>query len=1211
MSAVAAEAAPAAAVAEAAPPDAGARMSNGAIELMPMHASKADGTLPPLMPKGMQPFYSGPEAELEKFRRRSSGHAKARKSNTKRVDRQHHTGATGAVAADLEKFEAFLDDPSVPTGTHRLGAHASPKDAAATIDRVQSDIDREAWRWGGETTAQRKRRERRGVSDSLLAPTPSYLFGLDAVRDYEDEIRASGSLPDLAAGSDMSWILSGEMPDFEDPDEDGEQAKERKAAAKAAARERKDRADAIMEKRRKRDAAVTEKAAKEAEMVALSAMLRGCAEAVWFEHDSSGYYLARPVGEKLAGSQTVWTQEDEDKFTSCANRLGDDWFGACAPGWGFAMWPSVIPKEEMDLILSRLEGGEIQGLEVEEGEELKHWKVDGTAVVESWLASIDTGGEQLNKCFYAVRYKLGVDQNGPPSTAIVDACLALGIPAAEKPPEDEPLRTTVANLAEKAGVDVSPTVSSVVPAAIDAAVADCGVSSVRQFYASGLRDGKTVYVLQTPQQQHGATRCERAAAGQEWWLGFLLVVSAIRASCAAAVAADEDDFEAQESETRFNLHEAYSEEALLRSIQSVLESQLETKPDMAMVTPECTKLAECLRCESAQRMQVDALRGSVSSVQRVGVTSRFSMVGAEEQDGDKAEYAAQLEDCTRRLVRLSAQKEHHPDHVKLLATRAALHVEKKQYKACIDDCSAALAVAEGMSEIILPKCWSATVLRLRGNAYEQLQNYDASHADANAAFHLARSDPKSESAEVDYWLFNTETKLRWPALAAAAQPSRPLPTKAPRVKTPPPSGLSRMSLSESDLLKPSRRSLSSSASELKVDGPQSHCVRTGVSAEWLLAWGEANGLTGGAEWYTHCREGQNLLAHVVENANTNSKTALRATASVLEEQGLVRPFATLCNRVASWTGAKNKNGSAGDLGADTPSSSRVADVIKNIVVPATRLTVTPAPVTFAEAYMQEGAGGVGQATHLVIHARRGTWWSLVQACIVHTLGWVHGNEARSMTAVQLKKALQQHAQAADKSGGEPQPLYWLDFFSMPQHSDVKAPSAAAGETGAGSGLAAWREVLSEVKRCVLVVGEAEDVMGPAAGALTAPAPLTLRRSWCCTELLLASASRAEIDLALSFSALHALSERLNFRYGTSSAKVTNGIQSCWADWMPMIVLSESRCTVPDDTKALRSAVKSGGGGLNIADRKLRKLLTEGGTLAALGLLDYFKIHGGL
>ena len=214
-----------------------------------------------------------------------------------------------------------------------------------------------------------------------------------------------------------------------------------------------------------------------------------------------------------------------------------------------------------------------------------------------------------------------------------------------------------------------------------------------------------------------------------------------------------------------------------------------------------------------------------------------------------------------------------------------------------------------------------------------------------------------------------------------------------------------------------------------------------------------------------------------------------------------------------------------------------------------------------------------------------------------------------MTAANLRRALHKRAEAASAPNGEPLPLYWLDFLSMPQHTDHKAPSPT--ESGASSGIVAWQEVLSEVKRCVLVVGEALDVTGPAPGALTAPAPLSMQRSWCCTELLLAAAIRAEVKLALSFGALHTLSERLNFRFGTPRPKVTAGLQECWADWMPAVLLGESRCSVDRDTKALRAAVKNAGGGLNIADRKLKKLLTDGGTPAALGLLDYFTINGGL
>lgn len=1140
-----------------------ARTASGAIELMPMHASGT--TLPPLQGPG----------------RRSSGHTRTRAtSRTQRVDRLHQREADRAIATDLERYEAFYESAG---GSHFVGVHASPSAAAVALEKVQREVDRESWKWDGESAAARRRRQRRGVSDSLLTPTPSYLMGLNAVRDFEDEVRASSSLPDLPIG-DMSWVLAGELPDLEESGtaDDG-QMKARQQAAKAAAEERQARADAIRRKQREKEAAAAERAAKEAARLALRETLRACAESLWFEHDSSGYRLARPVGEKLVGTTVTWSQEDEDSFARTADSLKDDWFGACAPGWGFAMWPSVLPKDKLDGLLSRLEGGQ----------------VDASAVVEAWLASVDVGAAQLNRCFNAVRYKLGVDQNVAASIGVADACLALNMP---KPPPEEPLRVTLATLAERAGVHISPTVLSVVPAAIEGALRDCGVSAIRRYYISQYRDGKPVYVLQTPQPPRGSTRRERAACGEEWWIGFLLLREALRAASAAAIAEDEDDFEAQQTLASFNLHEGWSNEAFCRAAQSVLE----TKPNVAMVAEECARLGSCLSAEFMQRATTDVLRTSL----RGGVRTRSDLslsLSTATADGDtKAESAALLDDCTHRLAALGENKI--ADSVKLLATRAAIHLESKNYLACIDDCSSALRVAQGVNEVTLPRCWSALVLRLRSNAHERLQDYDASHADASAAFQLSRSDPHSESAEVDYRLFVTETSVRWPTLAAAAQPTRPLPTRRPRTPQAQAVGLAKLSFSESDVPKPSRRSHTAkrSVAELRLEGPPSQCVRTGVSAEWLLEWSEANALAGGAEWYLRSRDGQYVVNHVCDKLNTNSKTAARATSKVLAEQGLIRPIATLCKRVATWTAAKNKNGSAGDLGADLPRGPRVADVIKGIVVPATRLTNTH--TSFAEVYMQEG-GGVGRATHLVIHARRGTWWGLVHACIVHTLGWTTGNEARSLTTAQLKKALRQHADK--RSGADSMPLYWFDFFCMPQHGDPTAPSLSAGENSAASGLAAWREILSEVKRCVLVIGEAEDVMGPAQGALTAPTPLALQRGWCCTELLLASAARAEINLALSFAALHALSERLELRFGTPCATVTNSIQSCWAEWQPTIVLGDTRCTVDADTKALQRAVKTAGGGLNIADRKLRKLLADGGTTAALGLLDHFKIHGAI
>ena len=150
----------------------------------------------------------------------------------------------------------------------------------------------------------------------------------------------------------------------------------------------------------------------------------------------------------------TWTQEDEDSFARTADSLKADWFGACAPGWGFSMWPSTLAKDKLDGLVSRLEGGQ----------------VDATAIVEAWLTNVDVGAAQLTKCFNAVRYKLGIDQNAPASTGVADACLALDMP---KPQPEEPLRVTVAKLAERAGVDISPTPPCMVPAAIERALGDC------------------------------------------------------------------------------------------------------------------------------------------------------------------------------------------------------------------------------------------------------------------------------------------------------------------------------------------------------------------------------------------------------------------------------------------------------------------------------------------------------------------------------------------------------------------------------------------------------------------------------------------------------------------------------------------------------------------------------------------------------------------
>ena len=210
---------------------------------------------------------------------------------------------------------------------------------------------------------------------------------------------------------------------------------------------------------------------------------------------------------------------------------------------------------------------------------------------------------------------------------------------------------------------------------------------------------------------------------------------------------------------------------------------------------------------------------------------------------------------------------------------------------------------------------------------------------------------------------------------------------------------------------------------------------------------------------------------------------------------------------------------------------------------------------------------------------------------MHTLGWHHGNEARTLTAPQLRKALRDHAAAHGDAGP---PRYWLDFMSMPQ----------TGAATAARGLAAWRGLLAEVPRCVLVIGEPTDTAAPPWDYRLRVAPLSLQRSWCCTELLVAAALRAEITFSLSFGALQALAERLGVRHDTPRPKVTAGISGVWEGWLPQVTLDAARCSEAADRSALRRAVR-GAGGLNIADRKLRKLIVEAGVPAALGLLEYF------
>ena len=896
---------------------------------------------------------------------RKAGRVEARARRSRSTDVLLDASAL-AVEEETSKFESWHEDDQRAGLPQFLGAHATTGDAEEALGAVADDIRRESWRWSspekGGGGSQSK--SRRGVSDSLLQPTMAYLTGLPAVRDFEEEVRASNSLPDLPS-ADMSWVLAGEMPGQNAEPDASTAARSRNRKAQAAARQRQARM-AEAEALREEEAAAAAQEAAAAEEVArqasLNAALRGVVERAWFEHDSSGYRPARPVGEG------GWSQEDEDAFSRTADSLGDNWAGIYGAGWGFAMWPSVVAAQEMEDMLQRLEGGE----------------VEASAVVEDWLAMVDVGGAQLGASFYALRYKLGVDQNAQSATAIVDACLALNLP---KPPEGQPLRITVEELTTAAGTEPGPTPPCVVPAAIDSASADCGASAVRRLYLKGRRNGKPVYVLQTPPAPSARTsRREREASGEEWWIGFLLAAAALRASAAAAVAANEDDPAAAEVHARYNLHEQDSEDALLRCVAAALESA--GKLDKEWLATETTKLSCFLRGEFRQRAVTDQLSAALRG--RGGGGGAGSSQHSALLDAEEDEIAAQLADCNRRL----AGTVRPADRVKLLATRAACHKEKGDLETCIADCTAALEAAEGIEEVKLPKTWRVVVLRLRCNAYEQLGDYDTSHADAAAAFNLSRSigGPKSAAAEVEQRLFKVESRLRWPALAAAAQLSRPLGPKAPKRRPPKPSKL--------DALHPKRTtSRLSAASRPSLGGHGAFtCGRVGVTAEWLLEWSTKMELAGSAEWYTESGEGSRVAAHVMEKVTGggSSRTAKRGIAGVLNEQGLVRPVATLCDRAVRWTNAKNKSGSAGDLNAEMPASFTVGDVIREHVVPATRLLGETA--TFADAFFAEGAGGSGPATHLLIHARDGKWWGLVEVrlacCFFSTAAFARSDDSR-------------------------------------------------------------------------------------------------------------------------------------------------------------------------------------------------------------------------
>jgi hypothetical protein len=187
-----------------------------------------------------------------------------------------------------------------------------------------------------------------------------------------------------------------------------------------------------------------------------------------------------------------------------------------------------------------------------------------------------------------------------------------------------------------------------------------------------------------------------------------------------------------------------------------------------------------------------------------------------------------------------------------------------------------------------------------------------------------------------------------------------------------------------------------SASGVTPVAPVSLQESIGVSALWLLEWSEANSIGGYAEWYlgSHSIEGQKVVGGVMKTikGGCSEKCARRGVAKSLEENGLARPLATWTQQVMSWIAKANKTGAAGDLNEPMPAGSSVAHVVANVVAPATSLL--PAGTAYGTGVIladpSQAPKGVGRATHTVVHPRSGTWWGLVHALIVHTLGWVSG-----------------------------------------------------------------------------------------------------------------------------------------------------------------------------------------------------------------------------
>ena len=126
---------------------------------------------------------------------RKAGRVEARARRSRSTDVLLDASAL-AVEEETSKFESWHEDDQRAGLPQFLGAHATTGDAEEALGAVADDIRRESWRWSspekGGGGSQSK--SRRGVSDSLLQPTMAYLTGLPAVRDFEEEVRASNSL---------------------------------------------------------------------------------------------------------------------------------------------------------------------------------------------------------------------------------------------------------------------------------------------------------------------------------------------------------------------------------------------------------------------------------------------------------------------------------------------------------------------------------------------------------------------------------------------------------------------------------------------------------------------------------------------------------------------------------------------------------------------------------------------------------------------------------------------------------------------------------------------------------------------------------------------------------------------------------------------------------------------------------------------------------